>query len=206
LLIIPLLTVAYFALSIRPTTDYVHLTPLLALSGLPLLLIITNTLHTWVEKISRLLLIGLFAMSMYSAIFLNYYRWDTPLYTQHYWFTQNQTFIAVDKFNYSSLYSLNNYFQKNEITNRQLFIFDYDPAFYVMLNKENPTRYDYLHTGVLSEQTEQDVVNTLQQQQTPFVLTHFPLEESKSRIARFIRRNYQTVHTADEYTVWKKVD
>lgn len=198
-----LLSIFYFALSIRPTTDYVHLTPLIATSGF-LLIFLYNQLRGIPRKIGAAFVIFLISAGAFSALFENYYRWDPPLSIQNYFNENNRLLIRSDTTSAYETQEIMEYFSVNAAQEKYLFTYSFASTFNFLSNKVNPTRFDYLHTGVLSAATEQEVKKDLTNKNVRFVLADVPVELENDGIAHYILSNYSLVKTVGNYTIWER--
>jgi hypothetical protein len=204
LLYYSILSVSYYGLSIRPTTDYVHLTPLLAFASFPLIYFCSQ-LKKQLQKISNFFLLTLFIFGIYSSLFQNYYRWDPPLITQNYFNSNPQILISSDTSTTLEVQEILQFFTKNAPHEKYLFTYSFASTFNVLTLKNNPTRFDYLHTGVLSSATEAEVTADLQNKNVQYILTDVDVTLEKDLIAQFIIKNYLPVKRSGNYTIWKKI-
>jgi 4-amino-4-deoxy-L-arabinose transferase-like glycosyltransferase len=195
LFFLPIITIAYYLLSIRPTTDYMHLTPLIALCILPISLIISSRI-----KLSNLFIILFLLLGIYSSIFRNYYKWNTPLIDQTI-FNKNSVYLFTDSKENTNISEVSNYFR--DIPNDELFIYNFAPAFYLILDKSNPTRYDYLHSGVLDENKQKEIVKILKDRKIKYILANIDISNEKTLLANFIRSEYMIDKKTNEYTIWR---
>jgi hypothetical protein len=203
LVYIPILLGFYYLLSIRPTTDYVHLAPLIALSGLSLAIV-----YKLADKFKlKLILLGLAVLiiflGVHGAILRNYYRWHTPLRAQKYSVNNPRLGILTGKEDKKSIEVISNYFLKNAKNEAEMFIYDFSPMFYLLLDKANPTRYDFLHSGILTQKIQNEVVETLEKKSIVYILGNVEVEARDDNIALYIKDNYEVDLRIDKYTIWK---
>ncbi|MBI4097700.1 MAG: glycosyltransferase family 39 protein [Candidatus Levybacteria bacterium] len=204
LLYFPLASVSYYLFSTRPTTDYVHLAPLLALSGLPLVASYHANKKTWNKFIVGFILIFICIFGLYSALFRNYYRWNAPLIKQNIFPNNTRVRVWTDYKENENISEITSYFAKNAKDERYVFIYSFAPVYYLILDKKNPTRYDYLHTGVIDIKKQNEIVSVLQRKKLKHVLTNIGILKEPTIIATYIRGNYQLVKQINEYSVWEK--
>jgi len=200
---LPAVSFTYYLLSIRPTTDYVHLAPLLTLSSVSLILLIHILNKSIFRKIVVSLMVALLLLGGYSAIFLNYYRWETPLKLQSNWIAHPQVLISTDAKQEQIITDLTNYFKIEAKSENHLFIYNFSPIYYLILDKKNPTRYEYLHSGVVDDRMEQEVVMSLQKHRVKYIMSDVPVKERQNKIAQYILANYRPVYFTHKYTVWQ---
>lgn len=199
----PLVGLFYYGLSIRPTTDIVHLAPLLALAGISLALILNQTSQRSFKILFSLVMGALIILGGYTAFFSNYYRWDPSLVKQAYFFNHPRFQIRTDQSAQLNMNDLQDYFQREAPNEKYIFVYNYAPILYLLLNKQNPTRYDYLHPGVLNSSIENEVIHNLQKKQVRHVVTNIGIEIDPSQIAQFIRSHYSAIRVVNNYTVWQ---
>lgn len=199
-----LLSISYYVLSIRPTTDYIHLTPLLAFSFFPLAYVLHMFENKWYKSLSILAMLLLVGFGAYSSIFKNYYRWDIPLAKQTQFSSNPNMLVSVDPQSIETINWATSFFNAHS-DEKYFFVYSFSPQFTMFSNKKNPTRYDYLHTGVLSPAIEQEVISNLETKQVKFVLTDVNVEKEKDNIAQFIRNHYRPLSMSGKYTIWQKL-
>ena len=171
--VLALLVLAFYGLSIRPTTDWIHLTPLLAISGL----LISGKYRTW-------FMAGWIAAGVLVLGYGGYYKWGKPIV--------EQTVVWKIGLEVPELAS-----------EKYVFIYSYSPGWYVVLGKQNPTPYDYLHSGILDTKIERRVIGELLVNKVQYVLADGQLEADRSRIAEFVVANYSKVAVVENLTLWK---
>ncbi|OGK25854.1 hypothetical protein A3D76_01880 [Candidatus Roizmanbacteria bacterium RIFCSPHIGHO2_02_FULL_37_9b] len=204
ILILPIFTLLFYLFGIRPTTDFVHLTTLMSLTGLPLGLLITNKKSYFPGVIISLLLI---ILGFQTAIFKNYYRWDSPIYKQNSFSDQTKAKIFVDqKFN-KIIPEVIGEIKKNTTKNDFIFIFPNAPMFYFLSERKNPTRFINLPLGLHSLNQEREVVDNLKNKQVNLILTNEPpVNSSYPVISDYVLKNYLIKKQFFEFTLWEKVE
>jgi len=202
LLILPLMVASYYLLSIRPTTDYVHLTPLLALTA-PLTFYFYKFITNRIGKAFLVFGLILFVLSgFYSSLFKRYYRWNTPLLNENVLINHPRVQVWADEPAREIVSSINQYFvNKND---KKLFVYSFTPMFYFILDKQNPTRYDYLHPGFLTKSVDSEIVTRLNKENLSHVITDVNIEYDPSNIAWFIKTNFTRDFAVGGFTIWKK--
>jgi hypothetical protein len=203
LLIFPLLSIFYYLLSIRPTTDQVHLTPLIALSLLSLALLTVNASRT-VKIFLTVSFLPLLLLGAYSATFRNYYRWEAPLYTQTAFLSHSRVNLWVSPDTAVTVNRLTDFFSSTTAPQAPLFVYDYAPVFYLLLDKTNPTRHDYVQPGVTTPKVEMEIITSLQSTPVIHLLTHDNPSPASTAITAFIDSAYHPVFRQNQYLVWEK--
>jgi hypothetical protein len=198
----------FYLFGFRPVTDYVHLTPLLSLSGIPLLILITaiptiKQYNNSFKKLFPMLFTSCFllltAIGLWSSLFFGYYRWSPPLIRQNTFVTNPRVNIWTDEGTQQQIQTVTNLLNKYSKPNEEVFLNYYAPMAYFISDKRNPTRYDY--TG-LPKEYQSDIIQTLEQKEIRTVLSFYLNKNDKSIIGEYIRSNYRMVERTAEYEVW----
>lgn len=194
---IPLTVLLYLFVGIRPTTDYVHVVPILSLIGLPIVIIANQFPTSFVKMTVYSFVVLLVVLGFHSALFRGYYRWDRML-------SENNQYVGgkVKILTNPQFASINNMLSNivNKFTKKGEYIFinTYAPLEYFVLERENPTPYDF--PGFVSPTTyEQTVIYNLIAKKVKIV---FMLSENdQSKIGNYVRKNYRMKeHVGDYYT------
>jgi len=197
-----------FLFGFRPVTDYVHLSPLLALSGIPLLILITTIstvkqFNNFYKKLSTLLFAFcslLFALiGVWSSLFFGYYRWSPPLISQKTYMDDSRVGIWTDEGTKQKIQTINNLLTKYSKPKEEVFLNYYAPMVYFLTERRNPTRFDY--TG-LPEEYQKQVVQALEQKKIRTIVTFYLNKDDKTVIGEFIRNDYYFEKKSGEYEVW----
>ncbi len=201
LLILPLFSGFFYLFGIRPTTDYIHLLPLLAVTGIPLSLLVTQKKLPLLKAISIIFALFLLVSGLYDALLRNYYRWDTPI-LNHTVQVENPKLGILMTQNAATTLSLlttvvNKYSDKDDF----VFFYAYTPLYYMLLERRNPTRFDFFPP--LNEKDQREIVIDLQNKAVQLIVTEHPLKNDDSTIAAFIKKHYSLIHTSRIF-VWKK--
>lgn len=186
----------FWLLSIRPTTDLIHLAPLLALTGV--------VMAVSKKTIFGMALIMLLGGGIFQSLWGRYYRWNTPLAAQNVYVNHPRVTLFVDKTAAASINKLTLYFEKFKSEEKYLFVYSFSPMWYPVLNKQNPTKYDYLHSGVITIVDEKMVISSLIKNDVLTILTDHEVSNEKNLISEFIRQRFSPEYRVNEYTIWKK--
>ncbi len=202
LIILPLFCIFFYLFGIRPTTDYTHLMPLLSITGIPLALIMTmkKNFMRYGAIIAALALIG---VGSYDLLFRNYYRWDEPILTHSYPSPNPRLSIWTSKKAADTLAHITPIINAYSKPKDFLFIYSYAPLYYLILDRRNPTRFDFFPPLTRNDKIE--IITSLKKKNVPLILTLQPLETDKSAISEFIKRHYTVISKKYLY-VWKKKD
>lgn len=198
----------FFLFGFRPVTDYVHLAPLLSLTGIPLLVLISaittikrfKNLHKKIPFILFALYALLFALiGIWSALFFGYYRWSPPLTTQNTYIDHPRVGIWIDQNTKNQIETINSLLNEYSKPKEEVFLNYYAPMVYFLADRRNPTRYDY--TG-LPDEYQKQVVQTLEQKKIKTVVTFYLNKNDKTIIGEYIKNNYIFTKKSGEYEVW----
>lgn len=202
LLHIPLTVLLFLFVGIRPTTDYVHVVPILSLVGLPII-IIANQLPTSIIKLTVYsFVILLILLGFHSALFRGYYRWDRMLSENNQYVggkvkvLTNPQFASIND-------SLSKLVDQNSKKGDYIFINTYAPLEYFILERRNPTPYDF--PGFVSPAIyEQSVIYNLIAKDVKIVF--MISENDETAIGKYVKKNYiQRSHIGD-YFIFIKLD
>ena len=146
-------------------------------------------------------------MAIQTAIFKNYYRWDSPLYKQNSFSDQTKAKIFVDqKFN-RVIPEVVGEIKKNSTKNDYIFIFPNAPIFYFLSDRKNPTKFINLPVGLHTANQDRRTVKDLKKKRVNLILTNEPPANSKyPAIADYILKNYLIKKQFFEFTLWEKVE
>ncbi len=142
LVFVPTITLLFFVIGMRPTSDYVHLVPLLSLLGLPAAIIINKLPLPSVKAAMYVLLVTMIATGFQTALFKGYYRWDTVLSENNYFLSDKANVYTNRKFlsEYSDIKSaITSYSQEGEY----IYFDTYAPLLYFLLDRPQPNPYDF---------------------------------------------------------------
>ncbi len=198
----PILCIFYYALSIRPTTDLIHLAPLIALSGISLIIVYHRLLTSPVKLFTSLSVSALIIFGAYNSVFGYYYRWSTPLARQNLFLSLPRSYVWVDNRDYQSLNEISAYFAARTPRDKYILVYNFAPIFYFLLDKTNPTPYDYLHSGALTPVVEQNVSSSLENKAVRHIIVNTDLDTDRSEISRYIRLHYRLDRQINNYTIY----
>lgn len=190
----------YYILSIRPTTDYVHLAPLIALSSLPLLIIFNKPKERG-KLMLTVFIIFLITFAGYSATFKNYYRWYKPLIKQNEYFKNPRGRIWIDPDLNKQIDTVSNYYKTNAYEEKYTFVYSYDPFLYFILDKQNPTKYNDLHPGYLNDEISSEIIKTLDEKSLKHIVIQTDVAKDKSSIGLYLDKNYFHALELEEWEI-----
>lgn len=198
-LILPLFSSSIFLAGFRPVTDYVHLSPLLSLSGLPLLVILLFRKKTiWV---SSLYVLGLLTLGVLMPFFVAYYRWSEPLIRQNYFISDSRVNIWVDRKYSQEIPLLRSTINTISKTGEPIYINYYAPMLYFLLDRKNGTRYDYISANAVTLADQKNLIKDLEKNHVRIIITHDLARTDKSIVAKYIEKKYTLVKKINDLSI-----
>jgi len=202
LIFLPLAVLLFLVIGIRPTTDYVHVVPILSLVGIPLVIIINQFPTTIVKIIGYLIIIIIIFLGFYSALFKGYYRWDNALIENNKFMSgrlnvsiHQQLFFEIEK-----MKAVTNLYTENK---DYIFVDTYAPLLYFALDRRQPSAYDF--PGFTQSNLYQNAV--VYSLVTKNVNLIFLLSEhQKSKITEYTHKYYKKIAYVHPYYVYLKLD
>ena len=192
-------TLFFYLLGIRPTTDYIHLVPLLAITSLPFGIIADRLL---IKKIG-LLIVCIFTITGFiRGVYANYYKWEAPLYQQHTLLTIPSGDIYTSNKSYAEVTELSEYVRSRHIPT--LFIYEYAPLFYVLSQVRNPTPYDLIDQSEFYKPYQQEILDILAKKRVNTIITGYSVLDDNSEITRYITQSYSIHKVLYDHIVWMK--
>lgn len=190
---------SYYLVGIYPSTDYVHLSPLLSLLGLPLAALIQTKLLKS-NILIYLLFLCIIIGGFYTALFKGFYRWNAPIVQQIHYLNHPRMKIWSDN---KDLETLAYYIQKNSAKNDYIYYYFYEPIFYFISDRKNPIKY--LDSFLPDEKMQAEYINAIGNKGTKLVISSTPSNMwFRSPLSTYILNNYVASATISGYTVWKK--
>lgn len=192
--------ISFYLFGIRPETDYVHLSPILALTGIPFVIIWKITKN--VLRLSVLVAsITIMVAGLYTALFNNYYRWEMPLITDIYFMPEKNMRIPLDPKEYQTL----NFFKKtvNQYTKTGEYIYInlHAPFLYFYLERKNPSKYYYAWHYATDNIRQKEIINDLIDKKVRLVIADPSYVKSTAPVDNYIRREFKPIKMYDKYAV-----
>jgi hypothetical protein len=203
LLFLPVMTFLFYIVGIRPTTDYVHLVPLLSLTGIPLAIFINQLPLIWVKLLGYALFVSLILIGFQTALFKGYYRWDIPLINNNLFLETPRTNIFTNNIFKKDFLAIQNLIDQNSEKGDYIFIDSYAPLLYFALDRKNPTGYDY--PGFIDNNSYQKyAIYSLIVKKVPIIMTLNT--NSTTLLEKYIHNNYRKLGKAGQFYIYKKLD
>jgi|GEM_PF-2613450 len=204
LIIIPLFVGIFYFLGIRPTTDYNHLVPLLAICCLPLALIITTVKKGIFKTGFVFFLLCMTMLGLYTAYFKNYYKWESPLSINTYFADNSHLRIFIEKDKIKNIDALTSYIDSHTKSDDNILVTIYSPMVYFLTNRENPTRYDLINPNDIPVSYQKDVIFELKKKNVPLVVETDVISDKTSIIGKYIKVNYPVKKVVGGFIIFQK--
>lgn len=196
------LSLFYYIAGIRPTTDYIHLSPLIAITGIPLVIIIYFTKNILIKRIFLFSSILLICLGFYSALFKGYYKWEAPLIKYVFFYNNPRINIWVDDRYNNAIPQVLSFINTNTKENEYVFVDDYAPMIYFITNRKNPTMFDVISPDNFYIPYEKEIIKNLKNKKVNIVLTK--TDYKNSFISDYILKNYKLVKKTQDFFIWRK--
>jgi 4-amino-4-deoxy-L-arabinose transferase-like glycosyltransferase len=202
LIIIPSFTLMFYLLGIRPTTDYVHLVPQLALSGLPFLTVLNAAKQLKFKILFIVLYLTFIIGGFYTAFFIGFYRWQKPLVAHTKYMPDPMIRLRVSHDNSSEIEKIKLLVSKYSKTNQDVFVYDYQPMIYYLSRKQNPTQFDLLALNRYFLNSIPQTINILKQKKVKLIITNKYFHHDTTLLAKFIKKNYHKINKSQNFYFW----
>jgi len=202
--IIPVYCIIFYLLGIRPTTDIIHLAPLLAFMSLSLALIVTTIRRQKTKILLLCFFVGMTLLGFYSAYNKGYYKWDYFLRDNTY-FSQNPRInIFLTEMKAKEIDMLSEYIQSRTSPDEHIFVNYYAPLIYFLADRENVTRYDFISSNELPIAYQLDIRDQLEKKNIKTIVTHKSSINETSIVANYMRNNYHVGKMIGDWIVFVK--
>lgn len=201
LLYLPVFVAIFYLVGIRPTTDYIHLTPLLSLIGIPIALYLRYNISSTVRMALLFFSIFMIFLGFQTAIFKGYYRWDSPLITNNLFFKNPKVNIFLnEKFNFefTELIQIANTYTKSA---DYIYVNSYNPMLYFVMNRKEPTKHNFLAAGVVPDEYYREVLGNLVAKKIKVLILDYKSLDSLP-IKSFIKKHYYYLKTVQDFDVY----
>lgn len=204
LLFIPLLTAVFYFMGIRPTTDYVHVSPLIALSIVPMVLVLAYLKKEYINNF----FIGIFLLYMgiglYTAYYKGYYQWEAPLKEYTYFSSNPRIHLFLKEEQAKDAEDLQKYVATRTRRGEQIFVYYYAPLVYFITDRSNSTPYDLISTNQLPISYQMKIINLLKQKKIKLVMLHEFNKNEDALVPNYIRKNYRYTKTVAGFLIYEK--
>jgi 4-amino-4-deoxy-L-arabinose transferase-like glycosyltransferase len=192
----------FYLVGIRPTTDYIHLSPLLSLIGVPLVICWELTSKNSIKTIVGIIFVFFIILGLYSAWFRGHYRWEPPLAIQASYLSLPKTYISLDSFHKEELETLKKLVWIKTKNKESIFINAYSPLLYFVADRKNPTAFDLLESTEFYAKDEKIIVSVLEKSHTKLIIMIG--QPAKTYLGEYIKKEYNKTRTINGFTMWEK--
>lgn len=199
-LFLPIFTFVFYITGIRPTTDYIHLTPLLAISCLSFILAIKNIKKSKIKTAIVVCCILLICIGFYTALWKNYYRWLPPLADNMYFESHQRIKIFAPD---HSLSKITEAIDSQTKPNDYIFTTFYSPIFYFTADRKSPTRFDLFEEFTFYTQYEKEVIDDIERKKTALIIT--AEEYPTGFLAGYIKNHYRKFSRVEGVYLWERL-
>lgn len=193
----------FYLFGIRPITDFIHLIPLLALSGISLTSLLIGIKNKLLRIGLYLFSVLLISIGIYTAVFRGYYRWESPI-MYHNRYLNNRIGIFVDEKYFYQVSQLKSYVSLQTNPDDYIYVNYYYPSLYFILNRKNPTRFIYLSSDVIDHKNGNEIIESLKAKNVKLVLTHSAFNNSQTNVFQFIQKHYPKKKQIGDFIAWTR--
>ena len=192
--------IIYYLIGIRPTTDYVHLVPLLACSGLSLYIISSDN-SKWIKYFGRFTIFGLIVFGAWSGLFRNYYRWSAPLVKHNDFMKDHKSNIFTNTSNKERLIKTSDAIDKQTKLSNQIFVYGDAPLLQFISNYQTPI--NYISNSLLSKNEYADMLEQIKKYSVNTII-EAQFADKTTIVYDYIVKNYTPVATVSSSVIWIK--
>ncbi len=204
-LIVIFLVVLYYIVGIRPTTDYPHLVPLLALSGILFPFILLYSKKNFEKLIFTSFAVIFIFLGFWTSIFKNYYRYEQPLFSARSFVNISPMRIWVWEDKHEIIKSLRSELTEKTTKEDDIFVYHYSPLIYFATDRNNISKYDIHPSNEKLEQYNREVIENLESRNGRFVVTLGELNASDQRpLSLYIKNHFISKKRAGDYLIWER--
>ncbi len=201
LLFLPTFVLLFYIVGIRPTTDYIHLVPLLSLIGIPIVLYLRFNIYTMLRYLILVFSLILIVVGFHTALYKGYYRWDTPLITHNYFLNNDRIHIFTNEkfyYEFNDMIATTSRYTKDE---DYIFVNSYNPLLYFITNRREPVKNNYLTTEINPKEYYEEMVGNLVAKKIKLViLDHKSIQNLP--VKKFINDNYYFLKTIQDFDIY----
>ncbi len=201
LFVYPIMVAAYYLVGIRPTTDYVHLVPLISITGASFAVLLTFVSNKYLKSVIISTAIFLIMLGFYQALFSGYYKWEAPLIKNNNYLPSQKVNILVES-KYANeipqiITSVNNIKKDNDY----MYVDRYLPLLYFITDTNNPTKSD------LNDITDQyfndrdKIIDILEEKKVNVIIT---TDIKNSNISDYLNEEFILNNKINDYFILER--
>lgn len=206
LLGVSLFTLLFYLFGIWPIADYPHLAYLLAATGIPLVALIRLSKTTYLHYILHIVGFILIVSGIYTGLYKNYYRWETPLIRQTHFVSHERVRVFTDGKYKRIIEEITKAVEQYTKKEEPIFVFYRAPLVYFITNRKNPTKYIDFSPDSLSRKEQEKLVADLKKSRVRLIITHDLPSAGNEYIQTFIKTKFRRIRDVYEYGVWVRRD
>lgn len=201
LIFLGVFVLSFYLVGIRPTTDYIHLVPLLSLIGIPIALLLRYNILSTARAGILLFSLAVIILGFQTALFKGYYRWDSPLITDTIYSANPRVKIFLNEKLDSTFKQFVELANKYTKPNDYILVNSYNPMIYFVTDRREPTKHNFISTGVVPDEYYKEVLGNLVAKRVKLVILDKGTLEYLP-ISDFIRHNYMYEKTVGDYDIY----
>lgn len=195
LIFLPVFVLSFYLVGIRPTTDYIHLVPLLSLIGIPIALILRYNIVSTVRAVLLIFSAGMIILGFQTGLFKGYYRWDSPLITNTIYSSNPRVGVYLNEKLDSTFKQFVALTNKYTMPHDYILVNSYNPMIYFVTDRREATKHNFISTGVVPNDYYKEVLGTLVAKKLKLIILE------KSTLKYLPIRDYIFLHYRFEETV-----
>jgi hypothetical protein len=204
-ILIAFFVLTFYLLGIRPTTDYNHFVPLLAVSIIALAIIFQFIRSFVLRNMLYGFIIFMIALGFYRAYSGGYYKWEPPLRDATYYAKDPRLQVFLEKDVATKTTELKYFIDTQTEPDEYIFVNYYAPFVYFVSGRKNISRYDLVDQNALPVSYKKDLLQELQKKKVKLIIMNEMNKNEKSAIVDFIKKNYRFERDINGYIIYKKL-
>lgn len=201
LLFVPIFVLCFYVLEIRPTTDYIHLVPLLSLSGIPSVMFLRFNISSTAKILIHIGILLFILLGFYTSLFKGYYRWDEPLLQHNIFYGHPRVNVFVNTKAHNDFSEFLSIVGTHSEKDEYIFVNTYNPLFYFISDRKEPTSHNYLTHDVNMWLYKYEVILALSRNNIPLIISP---KNSTQEFDSYIKNHYILFDSFGDYDVYKQ--
>lgn len=183
---------SFWLLGIRPVADYVHLVPIIALSGI------------LVSALNRPVTLALAILGLYFVLFGNYYRWGPPIRQQNFFDSDPRALVYSTASLTGDKREIISAVRQTAGNRQEIYVNGYAPWIYFFSERGNATRFEYVTPNILTPAWSAEIARDLEAKKVPLVLTVVGSEQNDYYEMSYIRSHYYPISVVRGFRFWRR--
>jgi 4-amino-4-deoxy-L-arabinose transferase-like glycosyltransferase len=203
LVLVPIFTGTFYLLGIRPTTDFTHFIPLIAVSGITIAILFEQLSNKLLKFCLFIFIVLLVFVGIYTAFFRGYYTWNPTILNYNQTLSNNRIGIFVDSKSEQDITNLVNFVNSHTSKGDSIFVTRFSPLLYFILDRNNPTKYEFFNPYTSINEANREIENNLIKNNVKIIITDYSIENDNNLLPVYIKTNY-TEDNVQGFNVWIK--